>query len=146
MDFYENSEQAVMLAAALAIGLFAGLVFDVYRRIRNLIVPGPVLTALGDLAFWGIMTVVTFLSLFRLTSGEVRGYIFFALGIGLLFYLSYISRYVLAVLIFFDILTRRNIKKFMRYLGRMKKLAVFTLPARIYEDARRVFFKIKHKK
>lgn len=146
MDFYENSEQAALLAAALMLGFFAGLLFDVYRRIRNLIAPGPILTALGDLAFWGIMTVVTFFSLFRLNSGEVRGYLFLGLGLGLLFYLSFISRHVIALLLFFDILTRRNINRFLRSLGRLKKLAIFTLPARIYMDAGRIFFKIKHKK
>lgn len=146
LDFYKNSEQAVLLAAALLLGLFAGLLFDIYRRIRNLIAPGPVLTALGDLAFWGIITVVTFLSLFRLNSGEVRGYLFLGLAVGLMFYMSFISRYVIAVFLFFDILTRRAIKRTAYSLGQLKKLKIFTLPARVWTDARRIFFKIRNKK
>jgi len=146
LDFYKNSEQAALLVTALILGLFAGLLFDIYRRIRNLIAPGLVLTALGDLAFWGIITVVTFLSLFRLNSGEVRGYLFLGLAVGLAFYMSFISRYVIAVFLFFDILARRNIKKAAYSLGQLKKLAVFTLPARICADAGRIFFKIRSKK
>jgi len=146
LDFYKNSEQAALLATALILGLFTGLLFDIYRRIRNLIAPGPALTVLGDLAFWGIITMVTFLSLFRLNSGEVRGYLFLGLALGLLFYISFISRYVIAAFLFFDILTRKILKKVAYSLGQLKKLAVFTLPVRICADARRIFFKIRSKK
>jgi spore cortex biosynthesis protein YabQ len=146
LNFYENSEQAALLAAAFILGFFAGLLFDIYRRIRNLIAPGPILTALGDLAFWGIMSVVTFYSLFRLNSGEVRGYLFIGFAIGLLFYMSYISRYVIAVFVLFDVYVRKNFKRVAYSLGRLKKLAIFTLPVRICADARRIFFKIRRKK
>ncbi|MDI3481958.1 MAG: hypothetical protein PWQ97_1613 [Tepidanaerobacteraceae bacterium] len=146
MDYYENGEQVALLVTAIAIGAFVGLLFDFYRRIRSFITPGPILTALGDLAFWGIVTVVTFFSLFRVNYGEVRGYLFFGLGLGLLLYLSFISRHVIALLLFVDIMARRNINGFLKYLGRLKKLAIFTLPTRIYSDARRIFFKINHKR
>ncbi|HHW01933.1 MAG TPA: hypothetical protein GXX35_03855 [Thermoanaerobacterales bacterium] len=146
MNFYENSEQAALLALAIALGLFAGFLFDIYRRIRNLIAPGPLLTALGDLAFWGIVTAVTFYSLFNLNSGEVRGYLFLGFSIGLLFYISWISRHVIAAFVLFDTFVRNNFKRASYSLGRLKKQKIFVLLARVCSDARRIFIKTRFKK
>ena len=94
MGLWQIQPQIMLLMASLIIGLVTGLLFDIYRRIRNLVSPGPYLTALGDLCFWCLISVITFTSLLAISSGQVRGYVFIGIAAGLAFYIHFISRYV----------------------------------------------------
>ncbi|MDD4569383.1 MAG: spore cortex biosynthesis protein YabQ [Tepidanaerobacteraceae bacterium] len=145
MGLWDIGPQVVVLIVAFAIGLVTGLLFDVYRRLRNLISPGPFITALGDLCFWMIITVITFASYMKISSGQVRGYMFFGIAIGLFLYLYYISRYVIIIFVSLHIYINRCFKMLLPFLGRIKRLKLLLLPRRIWRDFRRVFSKIRKK-
>ena len=99
MSLWDIKPQVVLLTTAFIIGLVTGFLFDIYRRLRNLFSPGPFMTALGDLCFWGIITVITFASYLKISLGQVRGYVFlvsqldcyyiFTLLVIMLLYFSY---------------------------------------------------------
>ena len=103
MGLWQIQPQIMLLMASLIIGLVTGLLFDIYRRIRNLVSPGPYLTALGDLCFWCLISVITFTSLLAISSGQVRGYVFIGIAAGLAFYIHFISRYVIWLFVVLDI-------------------------------------------
>jgi spore cortex biosynthesis protein YabQ len=139
----EIESQVALVAASLILGFFTGLVFDIYRRIRNVLSPGPIMTALGDLFFWGFITGVTFYSLFKLNSGQVRGYLFLGMAFGLLIYILYLSEFVIKAFVYTDIYERKAIRSFFGLTKFVNQFWVFKLPSRIYSDARRIYLKIK---
>jgi spore cortex biosynthesis protein YabQ len=145
VGLWEIQPQIILLMASLIIGLVTGLLFDIYRRIRNLVSPGPYLTALGDLCFWGLITAITFTSLLAISYGQVRGYVFFGIGAGLSLYLHFISRYVIVFFVVLDIYAFRFFMKASSFVNGVKKFKAFRLAGRILTDARRIFSKIKHK-
>lgn len=145
MSTAEIGEQAALLAVSLLLGFLTGLIFDIYRRARNLFSPGPFLTALGDLCFWGVITVITFCSLFKINFGQVRGYLFLGLAVGLFLYITFFSSYVIRGFLLFDIFVKNQRSKVSYFDNRLRRLKVFKLPCRIYDDARRIYSKIKKK-
>jgi len=145
VDFIETGAQLKLLLVSLLLGICTGFIFDIYRRIRSFLSPGPILTALGDLCFWGLITLITFYSLFQVNFGEVRGYVFLAIGFGLLFYLISLSKYVVKVFVLYDIFVRNQIKKLLRTVKAVKTPKVLRLVKRVFEDMRRISVKRKKK-
>ncbi len=145
MSLWEIKPQVILIMTSLIIGLVTGLLFDIYRRIRNLLSPGLYLTVLGDLCFWAIITIITFTSLLDVSSGQVRGYIFLCIMLGLSFYLRFISRYVIYFFIELDILASIIFRKMLSFINKIYKCKFFRIVGRIYSDARRIFLKTKRK-
>lgn len=138
VEFFETGAQLRLLLASLLLGILTGFIFDIYRRIRNFLSPGPILTALGDLCFWGLITLITFYTLFKINFAAVRGYIFLALGFGMLFYFVSFSRYVVKAFVMYDLLARRYLKMLLRVAGAVKTPKILRLIKRIYTDMMRI--------
>jgi len=145
IDFFETGAQLKLLLVSLLLGLITGFIFDIYRRIRNFLSPGPILTALGDLCFWGLITLISFYSLFQINFGEVRGYVFLALSFGLLFYFITFSKYVVKAFVLYDVFIRKCIKKLLRAIGALKTPKIIRIFRRVYGDMKRISFKRKRK-
>lgn len=145
MGLWDIEPQIVFLMVSLIIGLVTGLLFDIYRRIRNLFSPGPYLTALGDLCFWSLITVITFTSLLTISSGQVRGYVFIGIAAGLSLYLHFISPYVIAFFVALNIHVISFSRKVSFFISKVRKIKAFQLTRRIWTDAKRIFSKRKHK-
>ena len=143
--FSDIQAQIIFLSAALALGVFTGLLFDIYRRMRNLVSPGPFLTALGDLCFWSIITAITFASLLKVNFGKVRGYIFLGIIMGLFFYLLVFSAYVIQGFVLLELNFKKVTHKACSVVYKLGEIKIITLPKRIIEDARRIYLKIKRK-
>ncbi|HHX24560.1 MAG: spore cortex biosynthesis protein YabQ [Tepidanaerobacteraceae bacterium] len=143
MSLWDIKPQVVLLTTAFIIGLVTGFLFDIYRRLRNLFSPGPFMTALGDLCFWAIITVITFASYLKISLGQVRGYVFFGIAAGLLLYLYLISHYVIVFFVLLDNFSIRAFRKIKFMVIRTKRLKMFSLPKRIWTDFRRMFSKIR---
>jgi len=142
MDFTKTGHQVVLMGISLCLGALSGFVFDVYRRIRNKLAPGPWLTAFGDIVYWAIITAVTFGILLRMSYGEVRGYMFLALAPGLFLYTAHISPHVIRVFVMTDLATHKCRRKLTLYIKRIGECKIFKIPGRIWHDARRIFSKI----
>jgi len=145
VGLWEIEPQIMLLITSLVIGLVTGLIFDIYRRIRNRVSPGPYLTALGDFCFWGLITAITFSSLLAISYGQVRGYVFFGIAVGLSLHLHFISRYVTIFFIALNIYVVRFLRKILSCTSEVNKFRPFRLIRRIWIDARRIFSKIKYK-
>jgi spore cortex biosynthesis protein YabQ len=145
VGLWQIQPQIMLLMASLIIGLVTGLLFDIYRRIRNLVSPGPYLTALGDLCFWCLISVITFTSLLAISSGQVRGYVFIGIAAGLAFYIHFISRYVIWLFVVLDIYVGICFAKISKFIGKVKRLTPVRLIQRIWQDAQRILSKIRQK-
>jgi len=135
----------MLLLASLIIGLVTGLLFDIYRRVRNLISPGPYLTALGDLCFWCLIAVITFVSLLNVSSGQVRGYVFMGIGAGLAFYMHFISHHVIWAFVTLESYVGILYLKVLKSISRIKKFTMVRLVQRMWEDTTRILTKMRKK-
>lgn len=142
MDFTKPTDQAVLLGISMLLGLFAGFLFDLYRRLRNKLDPGPWLTAIGDIFYWGIITVITFQLLLRISYGEVRGYMFVALAVSLFLYWVFISPHVITAMVFMDLWAHRSRRRLRKAVINLANNKVFRIIGRIWEDARRICSKL----
>lgn len=80
-------------------GLLIGFVYDLYKIFRYFLKPKKIATFIEDALFWLIVTIVVFFILIKSTWGELRGYIFVGLFIGVLLYLRFVSVVMYPILI-----------------------------------------------
>lgn len=139
MGRVEVADQIILIFAALLLGMLTGFLFDIYRRLRNTFSPGPFLTALGDLCFWGVITTVTFYSLYQINFGQVRGYFILNILVGLFIYISFFSPFVIRCFVIIQAFVNGMIQDFIALINRLKRLRLFALPIRIIKDARHYF-------
>ncbi|WP_406677477.1 spore cortex biosynthesis protein YabQ [Moorella sp. ACPs] len=85
-------EQWQIFLALCGAGLLLAFTFDCYRVGRYFWRPEPLRTHLGDALFWLIFTVLTFILLMLINWGEIRAYVFLALGLGIALYACFLSR------------------------------------------------------
>jgi spore cortex biosynthesis protein YabQ len=93
-------DQIYSFTVTLFIGLTAGFCYDYYRVLKATLGLRKIGTHLGDLFFWLITTVVVFVLLLLLNSGEMRFYVLVGLGLGALVYFIFLSRTVTRLLSF----------------------------------------------
>lgn len=144
MNIAEVDVQLLFLSGAISSGIIAGLFFDIYRRLRRFLKPGPILTAVGDFIYWIFMALVTFYIIYKINYGQVRVYLFLGFATGLLVYCCAVSPYVIKVSIkieriFFEI--ARFPQKIFKLTMRWK---LVRLLKRIVEEARRMMAKRKY--
>lgn len=73
-------------------GVLAGVIYDLYRLLRWVWRPKRLGTNLGDVIFWIILTSLSYAFLMVSIWGEIRFYVFLAMGIGLFCYMKFASR------------------------------------------------------
>ena len=143
MNLTQTGHQVLLLGLSSGLGVFCGFLFDIYRRVRNAVAPGRWLTALGDMAYWGLITAITFNLLLRISYGEVRGYMFISLTLGLFLYMSLLSVYVIRAFVMLDILAHKSRRGLRKTLKKIKGAKVIRMTSRIWEDARRIYSKLR---
>lgn len=84
--------QLLIFALEIAWGVVAGFLFDCYYQTRKVWRTGHWSTSLGDFLFWVLLTALTALYLMRISWGEVRVYVFLAMGFGFLIYVKLFRR------------------------------------------------------
>lgn len=78
---------------AINYGLIFGGIYDFYRIFRYFSKPKKILTAVEDLLFWIIITLIAFTFLVNKTNGIIRGFVLLGFIIGYGFYIKVISVY-----------------------------------------------------
>jgi len=82
---------------SVALGFFAGFVYDLFRILRRSIKHPDFLTQLEDLTFWLFVSGLIFYFVLNRNSGEVRFYIILGTFLGMGIYFLTLSKPVLAV-------------------------------------------------
>lgn len=97
-------------------GVMTGLLFDLYRMVRGVVRPRRLLTDLGDLLFWLIVTLIMFVILVSDNWGQVRVYVFLGWSIGLLLYRAVLS----SSIIYLTLAVSRLCGRFVDGLARVR--------------------------
>ena len=141
---------------AINYGLILGAIYDFYRVFRYFSKPKKTLTAIEDLLFWLIMTIIIFNFLLKRTDGIIRGFVILGFIIGYIFYISVISKYSYVLLkrvfgLIFTVISEiikiiiYPFKKVLRYFSKrgnkMARILKITL-----KDARKYFNLTRDKK
>lgn len=144
MNIADVDVQLLFLVGALSSGVIAGLFFDIYRRMRRFLRPGFLLTALGDLAYWTLMALMTFYIIYKINYGQVRGYLFLGFAIGLLVYSSAVSPYFIRISIRYEKIFLEAVRFPKKIITRLMRWKLVRLAKRIAEEARRFMTKRKY--
>lgn len=75
-------------------GLVIGVLFDIYKAFRYYIKPNKTKSFIGDLLFWIMVVAITFYILLKSSFGELRGYIFIGLFLGVFLYINILSNII----------------------------------------------------
>ncbi|NPV44019.1 MAG: hypothetical protein HPY70_08590 [Firmicutes bacterium] len=92
MEFTDVMLDGRILAVSLGIGIVLGILLDIYSLIRNATRPGPVVTWIGDIAFWILFAFITFSVYYWCYWGQIRAYNIAAHLLGLFIYKTLLSR------------------------------------------------------
>ena len=93
------------------IGIFIGLLFDVFRILRKSFRTPDIVTIIEDIIFWILVGGILLFSVFKFNNGELRSYIFIGLILGIIVYILTISRYIIKISVKI-LMTLKNIFSF----------------------------------
>lgn len=109
---------------AIYSGLIVGFVYDIYRTIRYYSKPGKLITYIGDMLFFIVITFIFFAMLVKSNWGEIRGYIILGFIIGIIVYFKIFSKLIFPI----SIKVGRGLKKVME-----RVLFLITCPFKVLE-------------
>lgn len=79
-------------------GIFIGVLFDLYRAVKQNFNVIKIFSIFYDVLFWIIVTLLVFITINVIESFDLRYYHFIALFIGFIIYYNTISKFVLKIL------------------------------------------------
>ena len=90
--------QGILFLKILAAGIAISFIYDIIRFIRKIIPHKPPAIQIEDVLYWVTVLFIIFSFLIRVSSGQIRFFIFFALFCGMLVYLFSVSPHVIKAL------------------------------------------------
>ena len=86
--------EAVFLLDAFVRGAVLVLIYDIIRIFRRVIKHNVLFIALEDIIYWISMGIMVFILFFKNNNGVIRVFALVAMGIGVCFYLLFLSEYI----------------------------------------------------
>ena len=86
-------EQLYIFGSFLLTGFSIGILFDIFRILRKSFKTWDWITYIEDFLFWILTGLILLFSIFTFNEGELRGYIFIAIMLGIILYLLILSKY-----------------------------------------------------
>lgn len=127
------TNQAYLFLIFVINGIFIGLLFDLFRILRISFKTKDFVTYIEDIIFWIITGAIVLYSIFTFNNGEIRLFMFLAIVIGVILYMTLFSHYIIT-------LSVHVIKLFKKIFGFIYKIikVPFTYICKIIK---KVFFK-----
>ena len=91
------TNQAYLFLIFIINGIIIGVLFDFFRILRKTIKTKDAITYIQDILFWILTGFIVLYSTFTFNNGEIRIFMFIAILIGVIFYMTLISSYVIKV-------------------------------------------------
>ncbi|MDP4095041.1 MAG: spore cortex biosynthesis protein YabQ [Bacillota bacterium] len=89
------SSQVYVFLFSLLGGAIISFIYDLFRIKRKAIKTGTLGMLLEDTLYWIIVTIVIFFIVYLSNDGELRGYIFIGVILGVILYLLLLSKFVI---------------------------------------------------
>ncbi len=110
------ADQITVFAWTLAIGMLAGLCYEIYRAVSDTLRLRRVGTFTADLIFWLFLTALAFFLLVKANYGQLRLYVFIGLLLGAFLFVRFLGDIAYTV-----------VRWFFRLAGRMLRLVTLLL-------------------
>lgn len=148
-------DELYIFLIAINYGLILGGIYDFYRVFRYFSKPKKILTAVEDILFWIIITLIIFTFLVNKTNGIIRGFVLLGFAIGYLIYFKAISKYSYSLLkivfkLIFDLISEIIIvilypfRRFSKFFGgKANKMGIIVKTS--LRDSKK-YFKITRRK
>ena len=104
--------QAYIFFIFILNGFLIGLIFDIFRILRQSFKTKDFITYIEDIIFWVITGILILNSIFKFNNGEIRGYIFIGIIIGTILYLLLFSKLFIRI----NVLIINLLKKAIYYV------------------------------
>ena len=78
-------------------GIAIGILFDIFRILRKSFKTSDIVTYMQDLLFWILTGFILLYSIFTVSNGEVRFYMFLGVFLGCLIYMILFSKYFINI-------------------------------------------------
>ena len=78
-------------------GMSIGILFDIFRILRKSFKTIDFITYIQDFLFWLLAGAILLYSIFSFNNGELRGYIFIGVILGIILYMLILSKYFVKV-------------------------------------------------
>lgn len=107
------------------IGIFSGIIFDIFRILRRTFKTKDFIIYIEDIIFWILIGFLLLYGLCVYTDGEIRLYLILAVMLGFLIYMLTVSKYILMICIKIILLIKSILKSIFNFLANfVKKLNI----------------------
>ena len=91
------TNQAYLFLIFIINGIIIGVLFDFFRILRKTIKTKDIITYFQDILFWLLTGFIILYSTFTFNNGEIRIFMFIAILIGVIVYMTLVSSYVIKI-------------------------------------------------
>ena len=91
------TNQAYLFLIFIINGILIGLLFDFFRILRKTFKTKDIITYIQDILFWILTGFIILYSTFTFNNGEIRIFMFVGILVGVIFYMTLISSYVIKI-------------------------------------------------
>jgi len=110
------TNQAYLFSIFVANGVAIGLLFDFFRIMRKSFKTSDILTYIEDIIFWILTGFIILYTIFIFNNGEIRLFMFLAIGIGILAYMLLFSSYIIKINVTIINFFKKILLKVFRFL------------------------------
>lgn len=89
--------QAYLFLVFSMTGVVIGILFDIFRILRRTIKTSNIITYIEDILFWIITGILILYNIWYFNNGEIRIYMFLAIIMGVLIYMSTLSNIIIKI-------------------------------------------------
>ncbi len=89
--------QAYLFLIFILNGIFIGIIFDIFRILRKSFETPNLVTYIEDCIFWILSAMSVLYTLFVFNNGEIRGYMFIGLLLGIAVYMLFFSKAIVKI-------------------------------------------------
>lgn len=137
------NNQAQLFLVFIINGIIIGIFFDFFRILRKSFKTSDFTTYIEDFLFWILTGFSILFTLFKFNNGEIRLYMFFAIAIGILFYILIFSSYIIKLNVSIIFFLKKTIKKILFYIYIPIKFILKTVKKIIFKPISFTFINIK---
>ena len=116
------TNQAYLFLIFIINGIIIGLLFDFFRILRKSFKTTDIVTYIEDIIFWILTGLIVLYSIFTFNNGEIRLFMFIAIGIGSITYMLFASSYIIKVNVIVINFLKNILKKMFKIIYKPIKL------------------------
>ncbi len=138
------THELIVFLSVTMLGLAEGFLFDIFRAVRRLAPKSFLSVGITDVIYWLFALSLFAWAMFWLTGGELRGYMFIGIALGLLFHFLLLSDVIISIVTEIFLLFLKFFNFFLKILLTPARFLYKMVLVPIYSFLKSIFGKISH--